>query len=250
MRVLLTRPREDSEPLARTLVGLGHAVLIAPLMRIVPCKEVDLNLDGVQALLATSSNGVRALAAQQLGARSRRLPLFAVGDATARTARKAGFSDVRVAGGDVDALAALVRDSVEPERGRIVHIAGRDRAGDLKAALRADGFTVEVAVLYAAKAATALSQEARSALRAGELDAVLLYSPRTARIHADLIRAETEDLLAAARSLYHVCLSQAVATELAPLGLDRGRLLVATAPRQEALLQRLAEAERAGNASR
>lgn len=247
--MLLTRPKEDSEPLARRLAALGHATVIAPLMEIVP-RRVELSLDGAQALLATSSNGVRALAAHPHAQAARRLPLFAVGEATARAAREAGFSDVHVAGGDVDALAVLVRDSLDPRSGRLVHVAGRDRAGDLKAALAPDGFAVDVATLYAAKAAMALPEEVRAALRAGELDAVLLYSPRTARIYVDLVRAEADELLAAARRLHHLCLSRAVAAALEPLGLDPGRVLVAAAPRQDALLRRLAEAERAGSASR
>jgi uroporphyrinogen-III synthase len=250
MRVLLTRPREDSEPLARRLAEMGVEAVIAPLIEIVPLADVELPLDGVQALLATSSNGVRALAANPAGAAARRLPLLAVGDATARTALKAGFSDVRVAGGDVDALAALARKSLEPRAGRLVHVAGRDRAGDLKAALGAVGFTVDVAVLYAAKAATALPAEARAALRAGELDAVLLYSPRTARIHAECVLAEADSLIADARELHHFCLSRAVAAALDPLGLDPGRVHVATKPCQQALLQCLGEVERAGSASR
>jgi uroporphyrinogen-III synthase len=250
MRVLLTRPREDSVPLAARLAEMGLEAVVAPLIEIVPLPDAELRLDGVQALLATSSNGVRALAAHRAGAAARRLPLLAVGDATARTAREAGFSDVRVAGGDVDALAALARENLKPQAGRLVHVAGRERAGDLKAALGAYGFTVDLAVLYAAKAATELPAEARAALRAGGLDAVLLYSPRTARIHAELVLAEADALVAAARKLHHVCLSRAVAGALDPLGLDPGRVHVATGPCQQALLRCLGEVERAGGASR
>lgn len=250
MRVLLTRPKEDSEPLARILAELGHEVLIAPLMEIVLRKQAELSLDGVQALLATSSNGVRALATHPQGAAALALPLIAVGEATARTAREAGFRDVKVAGGNVDALAALVRESLEPERGRLLHIAGRNRAGDLNTALSAYGFRVDVATLYAAEAATALPERVRSALQVGELDAVLLYSPRTARIYVDLVRSGTDDLLVAARRLHHLCLSRAVARELDSLGLSSKKILVAAAPRQDALLRCLAEAELTANASR
>lgn len=249
MRLLLTRPSEDSAPLAERLAGMGHEAVISPLMEIVFLPDTDLRLDGVQALLATSSNGVRALAAHPLAAEAQRLPLFAVGDATARTAREAGFADVRVAGGDVEALAALVRENLEAGAGRLVHVAGRDRAGDLKAALNADGFGVEVVVLYAAKAAKALVPEARSALGAGELDAVLLYSPRTARIYVDLVRTAGEDTLAAARKLHHLCLSRAVAAALEPLGLAPARVRVATKPCQAALLQCLGAVDAAGSAS-
>ena len=242
MRILLTRPREDSESVAARLAGLGHEAIVAPLIEIELLDGVELSLAGVQALLATSSNGVRALAAHREAAAALNLPLFAVGDATARMARAAGFEAVRTADGDVESLAALARKTLQLERGRLVHIAGRDRAGDLKALLAADGFTVDVAVLYAAQAATALPEEARAALQAGTLDAVLLYSPRTARIYADLVGGD-EALLAAVRRMHHVCLSQAVAARLEPLGLDPQRILVAAEPKQDALLRRLGEIE-------
>ena len=152
MRLLLTRPAADSAPLARELEAAGHRVLVAPLMAIEGLAGAALDLDGVQALLATSSNAVRAIAAHERAAAARALPLFAVGDATARSAREAGFGEVHAAGGDVEKLADLVREQLVPGNGRLVHVAGRERAGDLKGALAAQGFDVEVAVLAAALA--------------------------------------------------------------------------------------------------
>ena len=157
MRLLLTRPAADSAPLARELEAAGHRVLVAPLMAIEGLAGAALDLDGVQALLATSSNAVRAIAAHERAAAARALPLFAVGDATARSAREAGFGEVHAAGGDVEKLADLVREQLVPGNGRLVHVAGRERAGDLKGALAAQGFDVEVAVLYRAEAAGKLA---------------------------------------------------------------------------------------------
>ena len=91
--------------------------------------------------------------------------------------------------------------------------------------------------------------EAQSALQAGALDAVLLYSPRTARIYADLVLAEADALIAAVRRLNHLCLSPAVAAAVSSLKLDSGRVLVAAAPRQDALLECLGEGTPAGSAS-
>lgn len=237
MRLLLTRPLADSLPLAAMLEAQGHKVLVAPLMEITEVDGALLDLDGVQALLATSSNAVRAIAGgeaeQTLAARD--LPLFAVGDATARTAREFGFSMVHAAGGDVDKLAELVRARLSPDGGRLIHIAGRERAGDLKGALERHGFTVDIVVLYRAEAAGALSDDAIKPIAGGEIDAVLLYSPRSAAIWARLVMQH--GLEAAARRITHLCLSPAVAAALAPLGLGAGAIRVADQPRQADLLR-------------
>ncbi|MGQ3075829.1 MAG: uroporphyrinogen-III synthase, partial [Ferrovibrionaceae bacterium] len=63
MRILVTRPAEQAAETARHLAALGHDVLIDPLLEIV-ARPGDLPpLDGVAAVLVTSVNGARALAA-------------------------------------------------------------------------------------------------------------------------------------------------------------------------------------------
>lgn len=244
MRLLLTRPEADSAPLAAALRARGHECIVSPLMEIAFHPPAKLDLAGVAALLATSSNGVRALLAPPDADKLRALPLFAVGDATARTAREAGFAQVHVAGGDVARLAECVAARLAPGAGRLLHVAGRERAGDLKAALEERGFAVDVVVLYAAAAATGFTPGARAALACGALDAVLLYSPRTARIYAGLVAAA--DLSEAARAVHHLCLSRAVAEALAPLDLAAGKVHVAARPEQAALVALLGRIGAAG----
>src|SRR5579875_3886396 len=126
-RALITRPRAEAEALAAALERRGIAAVIAPMLEIVFRPAGPLELDGVQALLCTSANGVRALA--QASA-ERGLPLFAVGDATA-AARHAGFTAVASAAGDADALARLAAARLDPQAGRLLHVAGGAVAGDL-----------------------------------------------------------------------------------------------------------------------
>jgi uroporphyrinogen-III synthase len=83
MRILVTRPAEDGADIARRLGDLGHEALLAPLLQVRFRDGAALELDGVQALLATSANGVRALTRQT---ERRDVPLFAVGPQTADAA--------------------------------------------------------------------------------------------------------------------------------------------------------------------
>lgn len=210
MHLLVTRPEPDASALADTLRGLGHDVLIAPLMQVV-VRNFSIDLAGVQAVLFTSANGVRAFA-EQIGAPPDGMPAFAVGKASAQVARNAGWMQVEVANGDVDTLAALVTARLSPEEGSLIHVSGKAAAGDLAGALNEQGFTVKRVVGYEARSLETLPESVASALVAGDLDGVLLYSPRSARLLADL--AKKAGLLGKLAVIDAYCLSPAVAEAL------------------------------------
>ena len=231
-RLLLTRPREDSLALAEVLSRHGVDALIEPMMTIHNDEGARLDLSDAQAILLTSANGARALAAAAPGRAARRFPVLAVGCATAQAARDAGFDAVTAADGDVDALAALAVNRLRPETGCLVHVAGRVSAGDLVARLRGAGFEAKRVLLYEAVAARALSAPARRALEAQTLAGVALFSPRTARLFAKLVRESRLD--GAARALTAFCLSRAVAEAAETLSWQR--ICVAAVPRQESLV--------------
>ena len=186
----------------------------------------------MQAILLTSANGARALAAAAPDRSARQLPVLAVGYATACALRDAGFGSVTSADGDVDALAALAVARLRPDSGRLVHVAGRVSTGDLAARLRDAGFEAERVPLYDAVAAHDLTLPVRRALAAQTLAGVTFFSPRTARLFAKLVHES--GLETTARALTAFCLSQAVAVAAETLSWQR--VSVATAPRQEALV--------------
>ena len=230
MRLLVTRPREDAEVLAALLLERGVEAVMEPLISV---KDVDgpgLDLAGVQALLITSANGIRAFSRRQ---GDRGIAVFTVGDASARAARGLGFENVTSAAGDVDALAASVEAALDPAAGALVHVAGTRVAGDLAGALEAVGFEVRREVLYEGSAARELSPQTREALAAGGLDGVVLFSPRTAAVLVSLM--SDAGLSDAGRGLVAYCLSQAVADKLK--GLHWRDMVIAPEPNQDALLE-------------
>jgi uroporphyrinogen-III synthase len=206
MRLLVTRPREDADALADALREIGAEPVLAPVMTIEPAPDIRVDLKGVQALLFTSANGVRAFAAKST---ARDLPVFAVGDATARAASASGFRHIESAGGDTHDLAALVARSLDPKAGALLHPAGRDVAGPLKDGLGTRGFAVRRETYYRAEFARTLPDEARRALSNGNIDGALFFSPRTAQSFVTLVRdAALSDAL---EQSYAYCLSAAVA---------------------------------------
>ena len=228
----MTRPRADAEGLAEALGARGIAALIEPLLAVHYADASPLDLNGVQAILCTSANGVRAVA--RLSS-ERALPLFAVGDASAAQARAEGFVAVASAGGDAGDLGRLVGERLSPASGRLLHAAGTEVAGDLDGRLRARGFAVERAVLYEARAATALSAATRAALAARKVDFALFFSPRTAAIFGRL--AAAAGIAEALGDVAAISISAAADAALAPLGFTVRR--IAPRPDQPSLLAAL-----------
>lgn len=236
MRVLVTRPRPDAERFAELLTAQGHEVRIEPLFEVVTLEEAaaQIDLDGSQALLFTSANGVRAFCTAFAPRRPQDLTLrvFAVGDASARTAGECGFRSIESADGDVTDLTALVSRRLDPTQGGLFHAAGSKVAGDLKGGLEAAGFRFRRAVLYETRALQALSAETQGHLRSGEIDAVTFFSPRTAKSFVTLIAAAgLGDYL---ETSIAVCLSAAVKEKLAPLRWNS--VVVAARPTQAEVL--------------
>src|SRR5438105_9316645 len=172
VRALVTRPRAEAAGLAEALMARGIEAIVEPLLDIHYREGPSPDLAGVQAVLCTSANGVRALA--RLSG-ERQLPLLAVGEASAARARAEGFADVASAGGNVDELVRLACERLHPDAGRLLHVAGSDVAGDLAGELRGAGFAVERAVLYEARPAAGLSPATVHALAAGLIDFTLFF---------------------------------------------------------------------------
>jgi uroporphyrinogen-III synthase len=262
MRILVTRPLEDGREIAARLAEMGHQALLAPLLAPVWQDGPEPDFAGVQAILATSANGIRALvrrihrptspfarsaqkgevaeasAAEPRGSEGRRgfdifnLPIFAVGPQTMAEARAAGFADIRNGDGDASDLAQAVTRWTMPDKGALLHVCGAEAPGTLAEALEGKGFSLRRSVLYRVEAAHALPPETVAALQEGALDAALFFSPRSARLFCELAAGLPTQTLAA------LCISPATAAALAPGAF--GRVAAAARPNQASLLALLA----------
>ena len=232
LQALITRPREEATALAAALAARGVDALIEPLMEVHFRAVASPDLTGVQAVLCTSANGVRALARATA---ERRLPLLAVGDATAERARAEGFCSVASAGGDAADLVRLVASQLDPREGGLLHVCGSVVAGDLADDLRKRGFDVDRIVLYVATPIAALSPAATDTIRSGAVDFALFFSPRTAAIFARL--ANDAGLASGCGTMTALSIS---ATADAALGtLPWRKRCIAERPEQGALLAAL-----------
>jgi uroporphyrinogen-III synthase len=231
MRLLVTRPEPDAQRTAAILRARGHQVLVAPVLQIEPIADADLGPPVWQAVVMTSANAARAIAAHPRLAELRALPVFAVGQNTAQAAREAGFADVGSADGDANDLARLVAGRF-PGHATLVHLAGRDRAGDPAADLARLGVELRIVEIYRARAAERLAAEIATALDAGDVDGVLHFSRRSAEAYLQC--AERAGISDAALRPAHFCISVQAAEPLARSG--AATILIAAQPQEDSLV--------------
>ena len=238
MHLLVTRPEAETRALRERLEAAGHTVTIEPLLAIEllpPSLVLRPSPHGggeIQALIVTSKNGVRALAAMPDVVPLRTLPVFAVGPGTAAVAREAGFANVTTGPASARDLAPVVAAACSPKAGALLYFTGETVAYDLEADLGCRGFDVRRCVVYRSRARDSLTPATAEALRSGSIDGVLLMSPSTAEAYARLIAGH--DLGHAVKNTVHLCLSANVAGRLAPLA--PLRKVMAVQPNMEEML--------------
>jgi uroporphyrinogen III methyltransferase/synthase len=227
-RVLVTRPRDQAEPLAAALRAAGAEVTVLPMLRVEAAGDpAEIGralgaLDDYDAVLLSSANAVRALAraAAERGVplAGRRPRVVCVGPATAAAAREAGLRVDAVPGErfDADGLFEALR-AVLPVAGRRFLLpraeGGRERLAVL---LEEAGARPEPLVLYRSAAPDLPARVLREALAAGEFDTLSFASPSAVRHFAALLDAPARE---AARRCTVAAIGPVTAEALAQQGL-------------------------------
>lgn len=171
-KIWVTRTSPDNEKTAGALRQLGFDSRAVPVLRVegLPEKALDEQPD---AIVFTSVNGVRhhSICPALLD-----IPVFAVGDRTAKSAAHVGYTHVVSAAGDVLDLERLIVRSL-PRGSWLLHFSAQRPAGDLTGNLRREGYfatrkpvyetrDVDVAKLWASLPAP------------HEINGILIHSPR------------------------------------------------------------------------
>lgn len=186
--VLITRPAAQAARFAAELAevfGDRLRPLLSPLMA-AEHLPFDLPLARHAALILTSETGAEAAGDRRGALPDGALPdlAFCVGDRTADTARRVGFTALSAAGAAQD-LVDLILSS--PVKGPFLYLHGQDRAADIGRILGGRGLTVDSRAAYVQRPLP-LGQEAE-ALLASEADILLpLFSPRSVRLFFQALR--------------------------------------------------------------
>lgn len=222
--VLVTRPQPAAADLAEQLKHAGMTAYISPLMEYAAIPADLSGLHACQAIVFTSAQAAKIFAGLT---HDRSLTVFAVGDASAHAASRAGFDKVHVSGGDSGNLAGMIRArAAKSEIKKIFHPAGEDTAADLGKLLADDGIGVIRVPIYKAKFVENLTPEAIEALKQGKITTITLFSSRTAENFVQILKKTGLDGLCP--KLEAVCLSLQVAKGVKDL--NWGAVHVAKSP--------------------
>lgn len=241
MRVLITRPESRAEGTAVKLTELGHEPVSFPLFA--PVRDFEATLQALatphSAIAVTSPEAVRSLMelgpalTPHLGTR-----LFAVGKATGRAAREAGFTDIDAgAGGGLELghiVSAFYRAQGHPDR-PVLYVAGERRMGRFERVLADNGISCFVAETYQMEPIAYTIEEQQAMLVAKMADAVFFYSRETANAFfaLEIFKASHD----AIRKTLFFCLSRNIA-EAVPEEL-RNSAVVSDNPDEDELIDLL-----------
>ncbi|MEM9733145.1 MAG: uroporphyrinogen-III synthase [Pseudomonadota bacterium] len=233
--VWVTRPDGQSEATVQRVKEMGWEALVAPLLKVEHLPATALEGAHYDAIVLTSANGVPAL---QVWAQAKpdlhALPVITTGKSTAQAAEAAGFENVFPIEGPAPKAFSAVPSHLGNDAFSVLYPCAQKTAHDAAKLAQENGLTCTAIPVYATQPVTALPDKVRAAWMAGKLDAVLLYSPRTAGTLAKLMAnmPQNPPLMA--------CLSEAIAQAL-PDAWQKQALWPAS-PVQDLLFQRLAEA--------
>ena len=174
--IWITRTSPDNEKTASAMRQLGFDAVAVPALRVegLPAKALDEQPD---AIVFTSVNGVRhhSICPALLD-----IPVFAVGDRTAKSAAHAGYTHVVSAAGNVLDLERLIVQSL-PRGRRLLHFSVHRPAGDLTGNLRRKGYFAMRKPVYETRD-VAVAKLLASLPAPHEINGILIHSPRAGHV--------------------------------------------------------------------
>ena len=233
--ILTTRPESDSLKDVAYLKDKGFEAISSPLLTIRALGAELPSIKDFDSVVLTSQHAASLIKDKDVLA----LPCFAVGEATAQAASEAGFKSIISGESNARDLTEIIKKN--PFK-RLLWLSGQDISYDIKAGLEADKIVCERYPLYKAELVDDFTPEALTALKAGDVGAVLIHSARTGEQFKKLI--ERYHLRSVQRNMTYIAISEEVARLY---GADWGNVKVAIAPKREAMLAEAMDAIRETN---
>jgi len=201
MEVLITRALEDGLEFQKGLRTQNITSHVLPLHRV---EHLTVPIEGeFQGIILTSKQGASTLRNYpQLSS----LPVYCVGDETARMAAENGFKNTHSAQGDVhDLLGLIVKECVQGMR--FLYPSGEDIRHDLSQILKDHGFQCDQKVVYKIHDHTDLTPDEQALLHSKNITHIPLFSPKSAERLVRCVKAYRVDCA----SKICVCLSEDIA---------------------------------------
>lgn len=178
--IWVTRPSGQADEICHIIKTKGYVPYVESLMSKV-VKNVEIPTD-CEGYIFTSVNGVESFIKN---CESVDKIAYCVGDSTAKKAKDVGFKNIIISGGDVNHLAESIKDSVDKSV-YLVHISGSEVSKTFMELI--PDYNIKRVVAYEMNHTTSLSDETKYILENKLFHGVTLFSPRTAKIFANLVK--------------------------------------------------------------
>ena len=177
MHILFTKSQNSSETLIKRFVAKGHRVSNFPILNIKPITIPDINFKDFTAVIFTSSNAVQNLKNIR---NINHLKCFCVGEETAEVAKKIGFLNIQVAGGNYIELRDLIFKSCDKAKEKFIYVRGEFISNDLEGDFKKEGYNLKSATNYTAEPNLNIDRQLIEDLKNKLVDVIFVYSKRTA----------------------------------------------------------------------
>ena len=189
MHILVTRPPHQAAGTKAALERLGHSCATQPLLEI-EALDSPLPSEPFEGIILTSSNAAHALADLVKQGGRTDIPVLTTGKSSAQSVKKIGMTKVEFIEGSAIDLAAsvpdwLTRNGLAPN---LIYPCAESPAHDLTALLSNSHVRCAQWPVYRSVPVRKFVAETILALQTDKIDAVLLYSRRTAHTFVQLMQ--------------------------------------------------------------
>lgn len=233
--LLLTRPHEDSERLARLSQIQGYDPIIEPLLTPIYLEDKIVVPGHLQSVLITSKQALKSLTRLPEFPVFQKIELICAGEKTAELAQEVGIQKVFVAGEAVDQMMTWIKDNRTLARGPFLYLHGDVVTKDIRTHLEESGYQVLTQKIYEMVEAQTFSSQTLDLIQRKIFHGITFFSPRTARIFVSM--AHKFKLETCFSKTYAFCLSSAVAQEIEVFSWQG--IEIAKSPTEAALMELL-----------
>ena len=177
MHILFTKSQNSSEILIKRFADKGHRVTNFSILNIKPITIPDINFKDFTAVIFTSSNAVQNLKNIK---NVSHLKCFCVGEETAAAAKKIGFLNIQVAGGNYIELRDLIFKSCDKAKENFIYIRGEFISNDLDGDFKKQGYNLKSVINYTAEPNLNIDHQLIEDLKNKLIDVIFVYSKRAA----------------------------------------------------------------------
>ena len=177
MHILFTKSQNSSEILVNKFTLKGHKVSNFSILNIKPITIPDIDFRNFSSLIFTSSNAIYNL--KKIN-NINHLKCFCVGEQTATAAKKIGFLNVQIAGGNYSELCELIFKTCEKTKEKFIYIRGEFVANDLEKDFKEKGYVLESIINYTTEPNSNIDPKLIEDLKNKLVDVIFVYSKRAA----------------------------------------------------------------------